>query len=56
MDDRLATLERKVSDLSGAVTALERRLARLESNPSAPVAAAAEATPAPDATDDLADA
>ncbi len=55
MDDRLATLERKVSDLSSAVTALERRLASLESNPAAPATAEAEAAPAPDATDDLAD-
>ena len=54
MDDRLATLERKVSDLASAVTALERRLVQLESNRIAPAAAAAETTPsvaAPDAPD-----
>jgi hypothetical protein len=51
MDDRLATLERKVSDLSSAVTALERRLAELESRPVASAGAAAEAASAPDAAD-----
>ncbi len=51
MDDRLATLERKVSDLSSAVTALERRLAELESTPTAPAATVAETAPAPGAPD-----
>ncbi len=35
MDDRLAALERQVRDLSGIVTALERRLTALESSPAA---------------------
>ncbi len=51
MDDRLETLERKVSDLSGAVTALERRLAELESRPAASTGAVAEAAAAADAAD-----
>jgi hypothetical protein len=49
MDDRLATLEQKVSQLSGAVASLERRLADLESRPMA--AAATDASPAPDTGD-----
>jgi outer membrane murein-binding lipoprotein Lpp len=47
MDDRLVTLEQKVSQLSSAVTALEQRLAQLETCPVAS-AAAAEASPVPD--------
>jgi hypothetical protein len=46
MDDRLATLERKVSDLSAAMAALEQRLAGLEVRPS-PGAATAEIETAP---------
>ncbi len=37
MEDRLASLERQVRDLSGAVASLEQRLAALESTPAAVV-------------------
>ncbi len=46
MDDRLASLEQKVSQLSSTVTALERRIAALESGPAPAAAAVAEALPA----------
>ena len=51
MDDRLVTLERKVSELSGAVTALERRIAQLESRPAAAGTAAVDEQPSPEAGD-----
>ncbi len=49
MDDRLAILEQRVRDLSGAVVSLERRLAALESRPAQGVGdGVSEAVAAPD--------
>ena len=55
MDDRLVTLEQKVSQLSSAVTALDQRLARLESRPVA-AASVAEAPPVADTVETVLEA
>ncbi len=53
MEDRLASLERQVRDLSGAVVSLERRLAALESGPAQEAGDGLTSSPSAAATREL---